>query len=266
MLIGKATALFFLFLFFAGHASASSWRCGTDIVKVGDSSAQVLLKCGEPTYAEEAASIKSGTFRSEQFEPDERFTLKEGTYTETKQKVEHWYYDRGSHDFIYVLTFIGGRLVNIKTAGYGTQKGFQESLRRNAPSDREERDTPVREDAVGRPVKEAGKTGKIDLVGYPAGAKVYLDEHYVGTIPCTLDSVEPGSYEFLVRQEAFKDWREKILVRADTTTWLAVYLEPEKREAVRPEEEPPQARQLYKWADETGRIHITDSPPPNAPN
>jgi hypothetical protein len=77
-------------------------------VRVGDSSAEVLLKCGRPSLAEDAASITRGSHRETKGIDEEGRLSKEGSYSESSFRVENWYYDRGSHDFIYILTFIGG--------------------------------------------------------------------------------------------------------------------------------------------------------------
>ncbi|HYA13895.1 MAG TPA: DUF2845 domain-containing protein [Syntrophales bacterium] len=75
-----------------GVAYASdSFRCGNDIVSLGDSKVEVLTKCGEPIS-------------------------KEVTRT-GRIKVEKWYYDKGAGDFIYVLIFHGGALKYVEQSG-----------------------------------------------------------------------------------------------------------------------------------------------------
>jgi Protein of unknown function (DUF2845) len=74
-------------------SAAYGFRCGTNIVNVGDNKLQVLQKCGEPTYKE---LIKTDGFI-----------------------VEKWYYDCGSQRFIQTLTFSGGYLQVIEAGDYG---------------------------------------------------------------------------------------------------------------------------------------------------
>jgi hypothetical protein len=245
-------------------ATASTFRCGTEIVTTGDTTAEVLIKCGKPDYAEEAASITTGSFRKKRFldERDGRET--ERTYTETSVRVEHWYYDRGFHDFVYVLTFIGGRLANVKTEGYGG-KGNWEELREQSyvPPSEEDSTRPRNESSS----VESPGSGRVDLVGSPYGANVYLNNYYAGNVPCTIEGVEEGSHTLLVTHPGYKDWKERVVVKEGSTLWLSVHLE---RESVADadlgagERESRGERKLYKWTDETGRIHITDLPPPDA--
>ena len=103
----------------SGSALASTWRCGQELIKTGDSSAEVLLKCGKPTLSEEGPSIRSGSFGDRRRNPRRGDFPSRETFVESYVRVEHWYYDRGMNDFIYKLTFIGGVLANIKTLGYG---------------------------------------------------------------------------------------------------------------------------------------------------
>jgi hypothetical protein len=101
-MIGRILALMILFLWFSGiPATASTWRCGQEIAVVGDSSAEVLLKCGEPTLKEEAATIKRGGWHDrlrEREKTGEGSFSSQGTYGETQIRVENWYYDRGMWD------------------------------------------------------------------------------------------------------------------------------------------------------------------------
>ena len=263
----KLAALIFLLLLSfvsSGEAFASSFRCGQEIVKTGDSSAEVLTRCGKPTFVEEAASIKRGAGRSAKRDTGEGLVFKKGRYTETIQRVENWYYDRGPSEFIYVLTFIGGVLSNIKTEGYGTVKGREATEQGNAPAG----ESSSYQRSPLSPPEAAGPkptTGRIDLAGSPAGAKVYLDGYYSGNLPCIIESVEAGSYGLEVRQEGFKEWKERILVKADSTLNLMIHLESELQEregSFSGDADGASQKKLYKWTDPSGRVHITDTPPP----
>jgi hypothetical protein len=79
-----------LFTLFPGFAQAESFKCGDKFVSIGDSKAVVLLRCGEPFFAEVISA------------DDER-------------KVEQWTYRKSQKgSFLRILTFSGGRLVDIK--------------------------------------------------------------------------------------------------------------------------------------------------------
>ena len=258
--------LFLLLLSFGwrGEAVASSFRCGQEIVKTGDSTAEVLTRCGKPTFVEEAASIRRGAGRSAKLDAGEGLVVKKRRFTESTQRVENWYYDRGTSEFVYVLTFIGGVLSNIKTEGYGTVKGREATEQGNASLG----ESGSRQRTPLSPPEEVGRkatTGRIDLIGSPAGARVYLDGYYSGNLPCIIEGVEAGSYGLEVRQEGFKEWKERILVKADSTLGLMIHLESELQEKEGPsagDAEGASQKKLYKWTDPSGRIHITDTPPP----
>ncbi len=80
----------------------SFFRCGTDVIQLGDSNYRVLAKCGPPTQREFIGTnynypMPSGELRD----------------------VEQWIYNRGSTDFIYMLMFQGGALIDITRGGRG---------------------------------------------------------------------------------------------------------------------------------------------------
>lgn len=79
---------------FAGLAvstvRADTFRCGTGLVRPGDTSFEVLKKCGRPASQQQISGA------------NERF-------------VEQWYYEPGPTEFTRILTFVGTRLVNIET-------------------------------------------------------------------------------------------------------------------------------------------------------
>jgi hypothetical protein len=76
-------------------------RCGNLLVSEGDIRSEVFAKCGEPTdrtlYYEER---------------------KTGRIT-TVIPIEVWIYNFGVQNFVYFLTFENGRLIDIRTGGYG---------------------------------------------------------------------------------------------------------------------------------------------------
>jgi hypothetical protein len=158
------------------------------------------------------------------------------------------------NDFIHKLTFIGGVLADIETLRYG---GY---LKEEEPA------TPSASSAQKGSTEESqAATGKVDIVGGPAGAKVYLDDFYTCDLPCVIEEVEPGTYHLIARHEGYNEWREKILVRGDSTLWLRVYLQQERPSGLETgggEEESQPPKRLFKWTDEGGRVHITDDPPP----
>jgi hypothetical protein len=70
-------------------ARASTLRCGTHVIRTGDTKLEVLEKCGEPKLKE----VVSGA--------DERL-------------VEQWFYRESSRQFTNILTFQGTELIRIE--------------------------------------------------------------------------------------------------------------------------------------------------------
>lgn len=94
-----------LLLILADVAAADSMRCGSALATIGDLDTEVLLKCGEP-LSREAVAIKELTVRRRGF-------LRQ-METTTEEKVEKWTYRPGGGQFMRVLTFQGGILVDIE--------------------------------------------------------------------------------------------------------------------------------------------------------
>jgi hypothetical protein len=70
---------------FAGLAVSTvraDFRCGTGLVRTGDTSFEVLKKCGRPASQQQISGA------------NERF-------------VEQWYYEPGPGEFTRILTFVG---------------------------------------------------------------------------------------------------------------------------------------------------------------
>lgn len=76
--------------------AGDTFRCGSDLVSVGDTSGKVLLACGKPSWSESVG------------------------YSDGLKEVRIWYYNCGTDDFLYALHFVGGRLRRIESQGYGT--------------------------------------------------------------------------------------------------------------------------------------------------
>jgi hypothetical protein len=88
---------------------AASMRCGTGLVSDGASKSDVVAKCGEPVSRES---------RTE----SEEVKTKDGD-TSTKRVVqktfEEWTYNFGPNRLMQVVVFENGKLIEVKSAGYG---------------------------------------------------------------------------------------------------------------------------------------------------
>ncbi len=76
-------------------ADASGMRCKGKLVSEGDSTTEVLLKCGEPLTRE---------------------TLSVGETDSAHELVERWVYSKGAGSFLRLLTFQAGKLISVESA------------------------------------------------------------------------------------------------------------------------------------------------------
>ena len=102
---------------------ASALRCGTQLVSEGDTRAEVIQKCGEPTFVdsweEELVQRDFGAV------PD--YDPRTGRYGESRQpflvkvqvKIELWTYNLGPTQFTRYLRFENGILKEITTGAKG---------------------------------------------------------------------------------------------------------------------------------------------------
>jgi hypothetical protein len=74
------------------HGASAGIRCGSKLIEVGDFSAYVLERCGEP----ESRQVISGSIGSD------------------SPVVEQWVYDFGSRQPLRILTIVGGRVTRIE--------------------------------------------------------------------------------------------------------------------------------------------------------
>ncbi len=99
---GKMTALFVLALLMASCVTnlfADSMRCGSKVVRDGDSPALLLDACGEPGYKGRGyAEIDTGSGMR-------------------KVRVEQWHYKLGERKFERIVLIYQGEIVAIETGG-----------------------------------------------------------------------------------------------------------------------------------------------------
>ena len=86
----------------ADTIARSSYGCDRGIVEVGDLTAIVRTRCGEPTRAEhhDAQIARAGGY--------------------VTSSIDVWTYDRGPRKLVAILTFVDGTLRTIQLDGYGT--------------------------------------------------------------------------------------------------------------------------------------------------
>ena len=87
--------LLFLLAWSTPASTSDAFRCGPEIITRGDTTVETLISCGEPSYRE----VLNPGFEG--------------------PRVENWFYDCGFGGFLHVLRFVDGRLMDVKTEGYG---------------------------------------------------------------------------------------------------------------------------------------------------
>ena len=109
----KSLLGFFLLTLFLMEP-AWALRCGNRIVVEGDYKFQVLRRCGEPDYKESRVEYRSTRLRGSS-------VLQPGIDVNQMVPilVEEWTYDFGPNRFVEVLYFEAGRVVGIRSLGYG---------------------------------------------------------------------------------------------------------------------------------------------------
>ena len=89
---------------------AVSWtalRCGSRVVKIGDSKADVRMRCGKPDLiTREKRDVSSHQRR--------------GKKRSAGGVVEVWTYNRGAKRLVKILHFQGTRLMHTEDGDYGT--------------------------------------------------------------------------------------------------------------------------------------------------
>jgi len=91
-----AIAIGLMLLGFPAVSAGDTFRCGSDLVSMGDTMGKVVLTCGPPSWKDSVG------------------------YAGGLQEVQIWYYNCGRDDFLYALYFQGGRLTRIESQGYGS--------------------------------------------------------------------------------------------------------------------------------------------------
>jgi len=112
-----AFILFVILLLAFGPAEADGFRCGTKLVKIGDTKAEVLSKCGEPDHIEvwEVERVKKYYDRPELPHRPHRKPYASKVHV----TVEEWLYNLGRHKFMRFLRFENGRLKHIEIGDRG---------------------------------------------------------------------------------------------------------------------------------------------------
>jgi hypothetical protein len=121
-ILNSVLVAFFLAAFFPGQAMA--FRCGAELVTIGDTRDEVRDICGEPQSVEAWTEERLGSYPLEPYIPygygrDHRYVNPYPYQPSKIVRVEEWVYNLGSSRLIRFLRFENGRLKKIETGGYG---------------------------------------------------------------------------------------------------------------------------------------------------
>lgn len=110
--------LTFSLLFFVPTSSeAATLRCGNKLASDGDSQADVLAKCGSPSFTHHRTQKdKAKTGYRQQGQTGGKTTEYEQTVT---KDIEEWTYDFGPNRLVQTAVFEDGKLVDVRSGGYG---------------------------------------------------------------------------------------------------------------------------------------------------
>ena len=98
-------------LLWLAATEVQAFRCGRQIVQIGDRKLDVLEKCGEPEWAEQRTGFRGSRLRH----PYGALTLDQ--YEEVI--IDEWIYNFGRRRFKQFLLFENGVLKQIDDLGYG---------------------------------------------------------------------------------------------------------------------------------------------------
>jgi len=102
--------------------SALAFRCGTRLVSVGDTKAEVAAKCGPPDWQDQWQEDRIERVYGPSANPPGS-SPSQGVRTPIvfviHVTIEEWTYNLGPSRFIRILRFENSRLVDIQTGNYG---------------------------------------------------------------------------------------------------------------------------------------------------
>ena len=102
------------------QAADSDFRCGNEIISVGNRKFDVLRKCGEPANVELRQEIRTRNLGSVVLGPERRIQIYPAPFlVDELVTIEEWEYNLGPTKFIRYLTFENSSLVDITLGDYG---------------------------------------------------------------------------------------------------------------------------------------------------
>jgi hypothetical protein len=101
MRLFKIVTLFVFLLLATNIELAEGMRCGNKLVNLGDTKAEIFLKCGKP-------------FTREFIGKETVHQIFYDSIISSTEIIERWTYNMGYGQFLRILTFAGDRLIKIE--------------------------------------------------------------------------------------------------------------------------------------------------------
>ena len=120
ILLTSCIVVVILLLAAPSQALDSDFRCGNEIISVGNRKFDVLRKCGEPANVDVRQEIRTRNLGSVVLGPDNRVQIYPAPFlVDELVTIEEWEYNLGPAKFIRYLTFENSSLVDITLGDYG---------------------------------------------------------------------------------------------------------------------------------------------------
>jgi len=102
-------------------AHADSMNCKNRIVSTGDTRYQVKATCGDPDDASQRVEYRTvrGRVTGPCTRQGDRIVCSDTREQVVEVVIDEWTYDFGKNRFLQHLTFEQGRLVTVRSGGYG---------------------------------------------------------------------------------------------------------------------------------------------------
>lgn len=106
---------------FASPASAIDMRCGTKLMRHGDSIYEVEKACGQPDLKSQRVELRTERHQSRVScgEGEDEGACNRVRSRTVEVVIDEWTYDRGSTKFVRFLIFEQGKLVRVEKGRHG---------------------------------------------------------------------------------------------------------------------------------------------------
>lgn len=113
-------SIFTVILFFALCTAAPAFQCGSKIIVANDPKEKVLRNCGEPASINEWEEERIARGYGRTYMPEDSIPQAQRPVAAVLHvRVEEWTYNFGPNQFMRILRFENGRLIDINSGDYG---------------------------------------------------------------------------------------------------------------------------------------------------